>query len=847
MRTKIDYGVDLGTTNSAIARMENGEPIIKKSDTLKDTTPSCVYFNKKQIIQVGDLAYNAILTENTRSLKNLDDDNKNGFIEFKRTMGTTHSYNCINMGQSFSSEELSAEILKKLKNYIQDEQISSIVITVPAKFLNPQKEATIMAAKMAGFKHIELLQEPVAAATAYGLSSKSKDGYWVVFDFGGGTFDAGLLKIEEGIITVKDTEGDNWLGGKNIDYAIIDEVFIPYLQLNYLVDNILQDQNKKEILRNALKGKAEELKIQMSFQDSYSVLSELGDLPFEDENGEEPELDILVTQEDLRKVLSPIFQKSIDITKDLLKRNNLKEEDLDSLILVGGPTYSPILRQMLREQITEKIDTSIDPMTAVARGAALFASTISISEEVLDETRDRTKLQLEIKYEATSVEVEELINIKILKDKTEGTIPENVFAEIIRSDGAWSSGKKQIGDKAILFDVLLNEGKSNSFEIKLYDNQGNIIDSQPNQFTILQGIGGLDNMTTLPYCIGIGAYFKTDDKDLLKPVKGLEKNKPIGNNGLVGVANGLKTRKVVRPGVVDDIIRIPIYQGDYNAEGTNLIYNNFIYDVIITGESLPRLLPEGSDVDLTLKVNRSEQIEVSAYFPSIDHTETVLVEIKQAEPPKEEFIAKELKNAKRSAQQYKVAEIASSIQELENQLENERGSADGRLRIMDNLRQELLKLEQTEKDAEYPKIEKELKDAFYDLEDLFKKIKDNRVEGNLNIDLVDANLAEFRDAIENVIKNKDIRLAKELIAEISSVDFHIRSAVTGNAMDAQYIQHINESFESYQWKDGNKARLLINQCLKLIAEGKTTTIRPILIEIINLMPEDQKPKDTLQT
>jgi molecular chaperone DnaK len=272
MRNKIDYGIDLGTTNSAIARMENGVPTIKKSDTLKDTVPSCIHFNKRQDILVGDTAFNVMKNDNTRALKTFEKGKTNTFIEFKRTMGTTHSYECSNMNKSFSSEELSSEILKKLKSFVQDENISSIVITVPAKFLNPQNEATMQAAKLAGFKHIELLQEPVAAATAYGLGSKSKDGFWLVFDFGGGTFDAALIKAEEGILAVKDTDGDNWLGGKNLDEAIVDQIIIPNLAKNYAIDSVLEDSDKKEILRNAVKFYAEEAKIQLSFKDSHNIL-----------------------------------------------------------------------------------------------------------------------------------------------------------------------------------------------------------------------------------------------------------------------------------------------------------------------------------------------------------------------------------------------------------------------------------------------------------------------------------------------------------------------------------------------------------------------------------------------
>ena len=842
MRNKIDYGIDLGTTNSAIARMENGVPVIKKSDTLKDTVPSCVHFNKRQDILVGDTAFNVMKNDNTRALKTFETGKTNTFIEFKRTMGTTHTYECSNMSKKFSPDELSAEVLKKLKSFIQDENVYSIVITVPAKFLNPQNEATMQAAKLAGFKHVQLLQEPVAAATAYGLGAKTKDGYWLVFDFGGGTFDAALVKSEEGILSVKDTDGDNWLGGKNLDEAIVDQLIIPYLQEHYAINDILEDAGSKEILRNAVKSFAEEAKIQLSFKDSHNILSNLGDLPFEDDNGEEPEIDVTITQKDMENVLAPIFQKTIDITKELLKRNNLKGSDLGALILVGGPTYSPILRRMLKEQITDKVDTSVDPMTVVAKGAALFASTVSVSEEVKEETRDKTKLQLDIKYEATTVEMDEMINIKVLKEKTEGTFPEKIYADVVRSDGAWSSGKKQIGEKATIVDLLLLEGQSNAFEINVYDEAGNKLECQPNQFSVLQGIGGLDGMQVLPYHIGIGKWFYAEEKDLFLPIKGLEKNKKVP---ATGVANGLKTRTEIRPGMAKDIIRIPIYQGDYNAEGTNPTLNNLITEVIISGESLPKLLPEGSDVDITIKVDGSQIMQFSAYFQLLDHTEELKIEIKQTEPPTEEQLTEEINKAKQTAESVNANDISKRLEVLEEQLENEKGSADGKMKILDGLRKELLRLNEEEKNVEWPKVEQELKDTFFQLEDLIEKIKQNDTTGNLNIENVNSHISEYKKKVEYVIKEKNIKEAKELTIEIDQFDFELRNAVTGNAMDVQYLQHINSTFSSYHWKDANKARQLVNQGLQMAANGDTLNIRPVLIQIVHLMPDNQKPKETL--
>ena len=398
-RLKIDYGIDLGTTNSAICRMESGEPVIKKTDTLKDTMPSCISVNKKRSIKCGDGAYNDMKSDKRRATKTWKKGTSNTYVEFKRTMGTDMLYHSSNMDKDYTSEELSSEVLKALRSFITDESVNAAVVTVPAKFNANQVAATKRAAKMAGIEHCEILQEPIAASMAYGLTTQEKNGYWMVFDFGGGTFDAALLKVEDGIMQVFDTAGDNYLGGKNLDEAIVDNIILPYLKDNYVIDGILADNDKRDVLREAMKTYAEEAKIALSFKQQEDIISNLGDLG-EDEDGEEIELDITITQNRLFDVLRPIFQKAVDICISLLQRNNMTGTQLNKLILVGGPTHSPLIRQMLKEQVTSNVDTSIDPMTAVASGAALYASTIDNENKV---EKVAGTINLDVKYEATSV------------------------------------------------------------------------------------------------------------------------------------------------------------------------------------------------------------------------------------------------------------------------------------------------------------------------------------------------------------------------------------------------------------------------------------------------------------
>ncbi|WP_347174264.1 Hsp70 family protein [Polaribacter uvawellassae] len=830
-RTKIDYGIDLGTTNSAISRMENGEPTIKKTDTLKDTMPSCVYINKKKAIQVGDSAYNALKRDRLKSMKGADNFQSNAFIEFKRTMGTDKKYQSSNLDKELSSEELSAEVLKTLKSFVKDENVNSIVITVPAAFKNNQKEATREAATLAGFNHIELLQEPVAASMAYGLDSDKKDGFWLVFDFGGGTFDAALLKVEEGIMKVIDTEGDNYLGGKNLDFAIVDEIILPYIQENFVIDSILADDTKKQILRNAMKFYAEETKIKLSFNDTHNILSDLGDIPGEDDEGEEFELDITVTQADITKAVSPVFQKAIDVSLSLLERNNLKGSSLDSLILVGGPTFSPVLRKMLEEQIC-KPDTSADPMTVVSKGAALYASTVDVSEEVREQTRDKTKIQLEIAHEASTVEIEEFVPIKILEDKTEGNIPEVVFAEVTRGDKAWSSGKVEINTIGEVLEIQLNEGKTNVFEVVLYDDKGNLLECEPSSFSVIQGskIGS----ATLPYNVGIELKDRTTGKVRFTTIKGLEKNSSIP---AVGTRNSLKTQKQIRPGMDSDFIKIPVYEGEHNSEGTRAIYNEHVTDIKISGADLPSLLPENSDVDLTVNIDRSEKITVIAYFPYLDYTTEIEVDSTKTSI-ETTWLANEIRKAKGSIAELKqdgnsqngqLEKVEAELQQIEKSFENNKNDVDGKQEVLTNLRKSLKTIDELNETTEWPKLEEELKEEFYRLE------KANNELGNEQTNQV---VNQFRSQLEEVIRAKDVKLGNVLLEEIGGFFFQL----TMIYQLVGILRGFDSEFHSLHWADSNRARTLINKGLQMISENPNVNdLRPIVVSLYDLLPMEERP------
>ena len=622
---KIIYGIDLGTTNSAIARFENGKAIIKKSPVQGDTTPSCVTINPKGRTLVGVKAYAQLGRDWALSFIK-QGYKKNTFVEFKRIMGTDetiYSYNLEKSGQDpyLTPEQLSAEVLKTLRSYILDDEVKEAVITVPALFNNNQKDATKRAAKLAGFQHFELIQEPVAASIAYGLASKIKNAYWLVFDFGGGTFDAALMRIEDGIMKAIDTAGNNHLGGKDIDLAIVEQIILPYLRKEYSINEC----SNKEDFRMIWKPKAEEAKIALSFQDVVEIQTDLGDDFGIDDDGVELGLDLTLSQEELEPVAAPIFQKAIDITQTLLERNNLNGKDLGALILVGGPTHSPILRRMLREQITPNVDTSIDPMTAVAQGAALYGSTINIPETLMDQRRDHSKVQLEVAVKSTSVEEFEFAAVKFLKDQSESYMEGFVYVDFVRTDGEFNSGRVKINKNGDAIELRLKENTTNVYEIRCYDSNGNKLDCEPKSISIIQGIDGIGD-AVLPLHIGL-ATIDEDNDVVFTPLEGLKKNLPLPAYGKNGKIN-LVTDCLIRPGMSSDIVRFPILQTDQDIEQMarehkklKSIYCDFQYDCYLTGDDIPSVLPVGSTINMTVHADKSgtlDQIIIDIPYLNMD-------------------------------------------------------------------------------------------------------------------------------------------------------------------------------------------------------------------------------------
>ncbi|MBO4645425.1 MAG: Hsp70 family protein [Bacteroidales bacterium] len=820
-RIKIDYGIDLGTTNSSICRMEKGNPVVIKTDTQKETLPSCVSINKKGSIKTGDGAYNTMKSDKRRATRNWVDEGTNTYIEFKRTMGTDTLYASPNAGRQFTSEQLSAEILKSLKSFVTDEQVRSAVITVPAKFTVGQKTATLHAASLAGFEHCELLQEPIAAAFAYGYSSDNKDGIWMVFDFGGGTFDAALLRSEEGILQVFDTAGDNYLGGKDLDNAIVDKIIIPYLQKEYSIEGILSNPKKNIVFRDAMKTYAEEVKNQLSFKESEDIISNLGDLGLDD-NGDEIELDITVEQKQVFDAMRPTFQKAIDICKNLLDRNSLKGNNLEKLILVGGPTYSPLIRQMLKEQVSPNIDSSINPMTAVATGATLYAATLD--SHLDDDEVVPNGVKLKLKYNNTSVANSEWVAISVDTTASTFTDTSNLQVELLRTDKAWASGKFSLANNKTTLEVNLLNGKNTTFSIFCYDHKGNRVECQPSEFTIV----GMDSpIAIMPYYTGIAFWDTEREKKIFQAARGLEKNKALP---AIGVINGLRTSRQLRPGISSDIMTVPVYQCEDNPSvGRNADLYEYVADIVVNGEEVPTLIPENSPIDITLKMNSSEQMTMDIYFPSADFSISKILDTskKQNISEIEKQIHRLIEDAHNGLQQMK--ELGISTQNLAIELSSivsENRNSNEKKAILQHLKEILRRIEELDAETEWLRLEKEIRETFDSLDYAFM---------NLNIEMDKEKLATLRQNRDQILSTKNVNLGRNFLEQLTQV--YNQQTILYQCIN--WIEHLHKNFLAYSWKDEGHARRLLNSALPMLNQNpKESELYPVFKQIMGLLNDD---------
>jgi len=371
-------GIDLGTTNSVVAVMEGGDPVVITNPEGGRTTPSVVGFTKSGERLVGQVAKRQAITnpENTvysikrfmgRKVDEVQSEIKT--VPFKVVPGPNGDVRVVAQGKEYSPPEISAMILQKMKDAAEQylgEKVTQAVITVPAYFNDSQRQATKDAGRIAGLEVLRIVNEPTAAALAYGLDKKG-DETIAVYDFGGGTFDISILEVGEGVVEVKSTNGDTHLGGDDIDKRIMD----------WIVDEFRKDQgidlSKDRMALQRLKEAAEKAKMELS-----TVLESDINLPFVTADASGPKhLNLKLTRGRFEQMCEDLFQRSVGPVKQALSDANLTPGKIDEVVLVGGSTRIPRVQQIVKDLFLGKEPhKGVNPDEVVAVGAAVQAGVL---------------------------------------------------------------------------------------------------------------------------------------------------------------------------------------------------------------------------------------------------------------------------------------------------------------------------------------------------------------------------------------------------------------------------------------------------------------------------------------
>lgn len=656
MQKFFDCGIDLGTTNSCLAIPDNdhGFEIIENQADRMSVTPSAVLINGKGRMLIGQRAYNSQKVEDLA-------------IQFKRQMGTSKMIPFASAALEKTPEELSSEVLKQLRNDAEtrlNRPIENVVITVPAAFKTLQSEATNKAGKLAGFNNIILLQEPIAAAVAYGAKPDAKDKHWMVFDYGGGTLDVAIVSTLDNRLTVENSEGDNYFGGSDIDRMLFRQIVIKKLvEAGYKVDEIFDETTSSgKSLARKIQLDCEACKIELSSKDV--ALLEIFDI--DDDNGEPIEFECEITRAELEALIYDTVDRSINIAKKALEGADITADKLDKILLVGGSTFIPLVRQRLTEVFNVGLDSSLNPMTVVAAGAAIYASTsvIDVEEEV--ELTNANNAIINLTYDPISSEetvnvigkVTNISDVNITKVKIECALSKDF------SGVCWTSGWMELLDQNTgIFDVdvLLQKGVLNHFRVLAADARGTEIVIENPYFDIKHNETVL-KMSAPPATMSIGVQIR-DTKtgyDILYHV--IKKNSPLP-------AQDDRTFRLSRDidPAVDDSITIKIWEGE-NIQNPEA---NFPAGVItVKSSAMDRMIPKGTEIELTIIADENRNIRVSGYIPDFDFIipeETLRAEAKVDLTERMETVDKKIQQSEVSIQRLKDQGV--DVSELEEELE----------------------------------------------------------------------------------------------------------------------------------------------------------------------------------
>jgi len=578
-RKKIEVGIDLGTTNSSAAVVVNGIPeIVPNIETNANLTPSCVAVNSRGELEVG---MNAI---NTLTL-----DPQNAAEGFKRYIGKTTTWTFSGTNDVYNAEQLSGLLLRSIKRDVQtylNKDVESAIITIPAVFGELERSATLSAATAAGFSYVELVTEPVAAGLSYGWADSADTRPFLVYDIGGGTFDAAIVHTEHGLLSVRASRGDHALGGRDMDRAILNKIIIP--QIDPKIDSSqLHFGNKK------LMGQIEEAKIRLSRLDS-TVLTFEGSVT--DKNGQPVTSTMTISRKDLAAIIEPIADRTFEVVDELLRETGLHSSELKAIVLVGGPTRLHSIREALAEKYDAQLETRVDPMTVVSRGAALHAASQYYESE--DNRQIDPDVQ-SLRIEVSGTSDQPTVPVGIIGEGS--ALQDEYTLRITRDDGLWQTGQIPIQDGRVITQVSMASSAESRFTIDLVSPDGRQVPVNPAEFSILSG----PIAAASPFSTNIGVSVATTTGPRFNPMIRRNDSRPIT------VVQHFSTMKGVQAGDPEIALEVHFLEGLSDKPQRC----KTIGIIALTGEHIDRALPATSEIIVTLNAKASDRIHAVVQIP----------------------------------------------------------------------------------------------------------------------------------------------------------------------------------------------------------------------------------------
>ena len=686
----IEIGIDLGTTNSGVAVAAADGVQIVKNALGQETTPSVVFADRGGNIIVGSKAKRKLVDDaSTASLSN-------GRAEVKRLMGTNEKLFFPNLvNRQLTPEEVSSEILKSLRNDVirkyPNINADAAVITIPAHFSTVQSEATKRAGHLAGFKQTVLLQEPIAAAIAYGFLNQKNEN-WMIYDLGGGTFDVALVALRDGSLTVLAHAGDNFLGGKDIDSSIVDGCIIPFLESKKV--NLNSHLHSAAYTRVRLL--AEQAKIELTSSPKTTM-----DLDLEID-GNNISLQFELTRDALRAVCTNIFHRTTQLCKKTISESRVSSKSITRLVLVGGPTQMPFLRSYLQESLNLEVDGSLDPLTAVAQGAAQFARQIPIStktESYSEEIRtsEGPNCSIVLNYEHATSSNMQTITGKINATTSTCEQPHSICLQT--KDGSFTSG-----------DLFLKNGKfacqvptgkdGNAFWIYVKSSSGNLLQSDPDSFSISRGLS--ISGSPIPHSVGVSVVALSAEKGFSSGEENMDYF--FKKNSILPLKETKRffTVRDLTVGSAENALPIRVYEGESNIPDRNTP----VCDLTLTGAMVQKDLPKHSPVDITISINESRELEVIAYLPRIDLTLNARATIYEAEADIKQINSSLSEQRKRSdklndASPESKADVKDLITDIEETINRSSADSDQKRKAASQVRQLMVALDDIEAKSKF--------------------------------------------------------------------------------------------------------------------------------------------------